>query len=125
MTKQTKVIGNEQIVTKIVEGIQERKGKEIVVVNMNKLKEAPCSYFIICEGDSNVHVNAVAMSIKEYVQQQIDVKPYATDGFENSEWIAMDYGQIIVHVFQRHVRQFYDIEHLWADADLQQIENIN
>ena len=103
---------NELIVTKIVEGIQERKGKNIVVVNLNKLQEAPCSYFVICEGDSNVHVNAKATSIKDYVRQEIKEKPYATDGFENCEWIAMDYGQIIVHVFQRATRAYYDIEHL-------------
>ncbi|MDO9633851.1 MAG: ribosome silencing factor [Paludibacter sp.] len=125
MAKKSKVIENEQIVEKIVEGIQERKGKEIVVVNMKKLKDAPCSYFVICEGDSSVHVNAVALSIKDFVREQIDIKPYATDGFENAEWIAMDYGQIIVHVFQRPARKFYDIEHLWADADLQLIENLN
>jgi len=123
--KRTKDIENEQIVKNIVEGIQERKGKEIVVVDMNRLKEAPCSYFVICEGDSNVHVNAVALSVKEYVQEKMQVKPFAADGFENAEWIAMDYGQIIVHVFQRHTRQYYDIEHLWADADLQKIVNLN
>jgi ribosome-associated protein len=123
--KRIKDLENEQIVKNIVEGIQERKGKEIVVVDMNRLKEAPCSYFVICEGDSTVHVNAVAHSIQEYVQEKIQVKPYAADGFENAEWIAMDYGQIIVHVFQRHARQYYDIEHLWADADLQKIENLN
>ena len=115
---------NELIVAKIVEGIQERKGKNIVVVNLNKLHEAPCSYFVICEGDSNVHVNAVANSIKDYVRDEIKVKPYATDGFENCEWIAMDYGQIIVHVFQRQTRAFYDIEHLWADADLKRLEDV-
>lgn len=125
MLKKTKVIDNEQIVKNIVEGMQERKGKDIVVVNMNKLKESPCSYFVICEGDSNVHVNAVATSIKDYVQEKIDVKPYATDGFENCEWVAMDYGQIIVHVFQRASRQFYDLERLWADAALHVVENIN
>lgn len=125
MLKETKVIDNEQIVEKIVEGIQERKGKDIVVVNMNKLKDAPCNYFVICEGDSNIHVNSVALSIKDYVQEAIDVKPYASDGFENCEWIAMDYGQIIVHVFQRSSRQFYDLERLWADATLQVVENIN
>ncbi|MDD2285289.1 MAG: ribosome silencing factor [Paludibacter sp.] len=125
MTKKKKLIEDEQIIEKIVEGIQERKGKGIVVVNMQKLKDAPCSYFVICEGDSNVHVNAVALSIKDVVQEQINVKPFATDGFENCEWIAMDYGQIIVHVFQRPAREFYDIEHLWADAELQQIENLN
>jgi len=115
---------NEQIVNKIVQGIQERKGKEVVIVNLNKLREAPCSYFVICEGDSNVHVNAVALSIKDLVSEKMKVKPYATAGFENCEWIALDYGQIIVHVFQRHARAFYDIEHLWADADLRRIENL-
>ena len=115
---------NEQIVNKIVEGIQERKGKKIVIVNLNKLKDAPCCYFVICEGDSNIHVNAIATSINDWVRDKIQVKPYATDGFENCEWIAMDYGQIIVHVFQRHTRAFYDLEHLWADADLVRLEDL-
>ena len=115
---------NKEIVDKIVEGIQERKGKNVVVVDLNKLPEAPCCYFVICEGDSNVHVNAVANSIKDYVREQIQVKPYATDGFETCEWIAMDYGQIIVHVFQRPARAFYDIEHLWADAKLVKIKDV-
>ena len=116
---------NEQIVSKIVEGIQERKGKGIVVVNLTKLKEAPCSYFVICEGDSSVHVNSVANSIKDWVRDEINIKPYATDGFENNEWIAMDYGQIIVHVFQRETRAFYNIENLWSDANLKRIENLS
>ncbi len=116
---------NEQIVKKIVEGIQERKGKEIVIVNMTKLQEAPCKYFVICEGDSNVHVSSVAISIKDWVNKQIEIKPLAAAGFENAEWIAMDYGQIIVHVFQPHIRAFYDIEQLWNDADLIRIENLN
>jgi len=115
---------NEQIVNKIVEGIQERKGKKIVIVDLNKLNDAPCCYFILCEGDSNIHVNAIALSVKDLVNEKIDVKPYATDGFVNCEWIAMDYGQIIVHVFQRHTRAFYDIEHLWDDAEIQLIEDL-
>lgn len=117
-------MNNEQIVEKIVEGIQERKGKNIVVVDLTKLQEAPCSYFVICEGDSNVHVNSIGISIKDYVREKINEKPFATDGFENAEWIAMDYGQIIVHVFQRHIRAFYDIEHLWSDAKLTKIEDV-
>lgn len=115
---------NEQIVQKIVEGIQERKGKNIVIVNLTKLAEAPCSYFVISEGDSNVHVNSIGNSIRDYVRDEIQVKPYATDGFENNEWIAMDYGQIIVHVFQRTSRTFYDIEHLWPKAKLTKVEDI-
>lgn len=117
-------MNNEQIVEKIVEGIQERKGKNIVIVNLTKLQEAPCSYFVICEGDSTVHVNAIGESIKDYVREQIKEKPFAVDGFENCEWIAMDYGQIIVHVFQHSTRAFYDIEHLWADAQLKKLEDV-
>ncbi len=124
MAKKTIQTEEEQIVNRIVEGIQEKKGKNIVVVDMQKLKESPCSYFVICEGDSNVHVNAVASSIREYVQENARVKPFAADGFDNCEWIAMDYGHIIVHVFQRHIREYYDLEHLWADAQLQRIENL-
>ncbi len=119
------MVENKEIVEKIVEGIQERKGHKIVVVDLNKLQDAPCSYFVICEGDSNVQVNAIAHSIKDWVNEKLDVKPFATDGFENSQWIAMDYGQIIVHVFQRPFREFYDLEHLWQDADLNFIHDLD
>ena len=116
---------NEKIVEKIVEGIQEKKGRDTIVVDLNKLNDAPCCYFVICQGDSNTQVNAIATSIKDWVQEKIKVKPYATDGFENCQWIAMDYGQIIVHVFQRQYREFYDLEHLWEDADLKQIPDLD
>lgn len=120
-----KSVENEEIVKNIIEGIQEKKGEKIVIVNLNKLAEAPCSYFVICQGNSNTQVNSIAISIKDYVTEKIKVKPYAMDGFENCQWIAMDYGQIIVHVFQRESREFYDIEHLWEDADLQRIPDLD
>lgn len=116
---------DKEIVEKIVEGIQEKKGKKIVIVNLNKLSDAPCSYFVICEGDSGTHVNSVAFSIKDWANEKLHVKPYASDGFENSQWIAMDYEAIIVHVFQREYREFYDLEHLWQDADLIYIPDID
>ncbi len=121
----SKVIDNDNIINKIVEGMQEKKAKDIVVVNMSKLKEAPCSYFVICSGDSNTHVNAIAHSIKDYVKEHIQLSPEAAIGFENGEWVAMDYAQIIVHVFQPAIRSFYDIEHLWEDAERLQINDIN
>lgn len=118
------MINNEQIVEKIVEGIQERKGKTIAVINLSEIPEAPCSFFIICEGDSKIHVNAIATSVIDVVRGSINVKPYAFDGFENSEWIALDYGQIIVHVFQRHARDFYNIEKLWPKAKIETYQDI-
>lgn len=119
------MIENELIINKIVEGIQEKKGKKIVIVDMSQLQEAPCSYFVIAEGDSKVQVNTIANSVKDWVRDEIKVKPYAMDGLENCEWVAIDYGTIIVHIFQRESREFYDIEHLWADAKLTEIEDLD
>lgn len=119
------MVETEQVLEKVVEGIQERKGKNIVIVDMSQLQDAPCSYFVIAEGDSNVQVNAVAQSVKDWVRDEIRLKPYAVDGVENAEWIAMDYGYIIVHIFQREARAFYDIEHLWEDAKLTEIEDLD
>ena len=119
------MIQTEQVLEKVVEGIQERKGKRTVSVDMSQLQDAPCSYFVIAEGDSRVHVNAIAESVKDWVRDEIKVKPYAVDGVENAEWIAMDYGDIIVHIFQREARAFYDIEHLWEDAKLTEFEDLD
>ncbi|NDV46450.1 ribosome silencing factor [Paludibacter sp. 221] len=119
------MVKTEQIVDQIVEGIQERKGKKIVVVDMSELQDAPCSYFVICEGDSRVQVNAISESVKDWLRDNAKVKPYAVDGTDNAEWVAMDYGYIIVHVFLPEVRAFYDIEHLWEDAKLTVIEDLD
>ncbi|MDP4203327.1 MAG: ribosome silencing factor [Bacteroidota bacterium] len=113
------------LVRTIVEGIQEKKGKRIVVVDLKKFDSAGCSFFVICEGDSNTHVNAIAGSVRDYVRTHAKTKPVATDGLENSLWVAMDYLQVIVHVFQREPRNFYDIEHLWADADITEIPDLD
>ncbi|MDR1678193.1 MAG: ribosome silencing factor [Prevotellaceae bacterium] len=116
---------NTLIVEKIVEGIQELKGKHIVVVDMTQLPERACDYFVICEGNSSTHVASIADSIKTFVQQEIGVKPFAVDGRENSEWIVFDYGQVLAHVFQPEARAFYDIEHLWADARINEIPDLD
>lgn len=113
------------VIEKIVEGIQEKKGLKITVVDMSELENYVCQYFVICEGKSSTHVEAIADSIKDYVRDEIRVKPYAVDGVINSQWIAMDYGEIIVHVFQPEYRQFYKLESLWADAKLTEIPDLD
>lgn len=115
---------DKQIIDNIVKGIQERKGKKIVIVDMTKLLERSCSYFVICEGDSTTHVSSISDSIKDYVRKELRIKPFAIDGTENALWIAMDYGQIFVHVFHRETRTFYDLEHLWFDAKLTEIPDL-
>lgn len=118
-------VDNKTLVDKIVEGIQELKGKKIAIVDMTNLQERACDYFVICEGNSSVHVSSIADSIKNYVQKQTGVKPYAIDGQNNCLWIAFDYGQIFVHVFEPETRVFYDIEHLWSDAKIKFIPDLD
>ena len=114
----------EQFVNTIVKGMQEGKANQIVSVDMQKL-EAPCVYFVICEGNSSTHVATIATEIKNFVREMLDIKPFAIDGLEAASWVAMDYGQVIVHIFQPEAREFYDIEHLWADAKLKEIADID
>ncbi|MGC9150200.1 MAG: ribosome silencing factor [Microbacter sp.] len=115
---------SKQLVNSIVEGIQEKKGKNIVVVDLTKFENAACSFFVICEGDSTTHISAITRSVKDYVHKKTETKPVAIDGTDNAQWVAMDYLQAIVHIFQQEPRMFYDIEHLWADAEIVKIANM-
>jgi len=113
-----------ELVDAVVEGIQEKKGKNIVVLDMTKIENSICKYFVICEGDSNIHVDAVADSVDEYVRKKLNEKPFHIEGQDNAEWILIDYVDVIVHVFQKSVREFYNLEGLWADAKRTDIEDL-
>ena len=125
MSKQKKALENKEIVEKIVEGIQEKKGKKTVVVNLNKLNEAPCSYFVICEGNTPIQVSAISEEIVDYLKKKKKERPLLIDGLRESRWVGIDYGTVIVHVFVPELREFYNIEHLWADAKLESIPDID
>ncbi len=108
----------------VIEGIQEKKGKNITILDLRKIEYTIADYFVICDGDSNVHVDAVADSIEEEVWKRAGEKALRVEGRRNGEWILIDYMNIVVHVFQRPVREFYSLETLWADADRVDVEDI-
>ena len=110
---------------KIKEGIQEKKGKKIVVADLTSIEDTICKYFVICQGNSPSQVSAIVDSIKEFTRKGADSKPYAIDGLRNAEWVAMDYADVLVHVFLPETRAFYNLEHLWADAKLTQIPDLD
>ena len=107
----------------VVEGIQEKKGVNITVLDLTGIENTITSYFVICDGDSNVHVDAISDSVEEYVREKMDEKPYHIEGRENAQWILLDYLDVVVHVFQRPVRGFYNLESLWADGQRTDIPN--
>lgn len=122
---QNKKTDAQEVIDQIVEGIQDKKGKEIVIVDMLKLGNSICDYFVICQGGSPAQVSAITDSIEDTVRVNCGRKPYAVDGLRNAQWVAIDYGDILVHVFQPEVRKLYDIEHLWADATLTTIPDLD
>ena len=112
------------LVDTIVKGIQEKKGLDIVIVDLSKMEGAICKKFIVCTGQSPTQVQAIADSIEEVVRMDAGEKPVKVVGQENAVWIAMDYTDVMVHVFVPDTRDYYDIEHLWEDAPTQAIDNL-
>ena len=108
----------------IIEGIQEKKGKKILSIDLSELEGLVYNYFVICEGDSTTQVAAIADSVRDYVREHIKVKPFASDGYQNAQWIVFDYGDVLVHIFLRETREFYCLESLWSDAKITEIPDI-
>lgn len=106
----------------IVEGMQERKAHNITLINLTQIENRVCDYFVICDADSKTHVEAIADSVEEFTVKRTNEKPYHAEGFENAEWILIDYINVVAHVFLKEVRDYYNIEALWADADFQYID---
>ncbi len=112
-----------KLVDKIVEAIQNKKGQRIVSIDMRKLSPKPCDWFVIAEGGSNTQVSAIADEVEDFVRRETKEKPVAIAGQDNAEWIALDYGDVMVHIFQREAREYYDIEQLWADGKVKEYED--
>jgi ribosome-associated protein len=104
-----------------VEGILELKGKNISVLDLRHIHNRVCDYFIICQADSNTQVNAIANSVEEVVKKLTGERPYRKEGFENAEWVLVDYVTVVIHIFQSHIRNFYNLESLWADAEITEL----
>lgn len=107
----------------ILHGIEEVKGLDINILDLREIDNTVCDYFVLCNGTSNTHVNAIVNSIQKTVSKAIQDKPWHVEGSENAEWVLMDYVNVVIHVFQKHAREFYDIEGLWGDAKFTLVEN--
>jgi len=119
------MIQTKHLVKTITEGIQEKKGQKIVIADLTDIEDTICKYFVICQGNSPTQVSVIADSIWEYTQKATGEKPTAIDGLRNAQWVAMDYGNVLVHIFLPDMREFYNLENLWADAKLTYIPDID
>jgi len=114
MTKASNSADN--LITQILLGIDQVKGVEVNLLDLRNIENTVCDYFIVCTGTSNTHVSAIVGSVQKTVSKVLHEKPYHTEGQDNGEWVLMDYVDIVVHVFQKQIREYYNIEELWGDA---------
>lgn len=117
-----KEINNDILIGHIIAGIEDVKGNDIDILDLRDIENTVCDYFVICSATSNTQVNAIVNSIQKNVSKALKDKPWHIEGAENAEWVLMDYVNVVVHVFQKHIREFYDIEGLWGDAKITSIE---
>jgi len=122
MTKIKTLNKSQVLVDVIVNGLQEVKGENLVCIDLRELDNAVCDYFVICTGNSNTHVSSLAGSVEKEVRNTLSDKPWHSEGQRNSEWILLDYVNVVVHIFQEEAREFYNIEGLWADAKITQVK---
>lgn len=118
-----KTINKEQLIQQIIDAIQDVKGEDIMIFDLSKIENSVAETFIICSGNSNTQVSAIAGSIEKKVRNELQERPWHVEGTENALWVLVDYVSVVVHVFQKHIREYYDIEELWGDAKITKIEN--
>ena len=120
MTK--KNTNNDDLLALIIKGIEDVKGNDINILDLREIENTVCDYFVICNGNSNTQVNAIVGSVQKVVSKELKEKPWHVEGEQNGEWVLMDYVNIVVHVFQKHIREYYNIESLWGDAKITTID---
>lgn len=109
----------------IIEAIQDKKGSRITWIDLEEVDGASAGGFIICQGRSNSQVSAIADAVREDVRERAGIKPYNYDGYRNAQWIVIDYGDVMVHVFQPEVREYYNLEDLWSDGKFETIPDLD
>ncbi|MFN8257991.1 MAG: ribosome silencing factor [Bacteroidales bacterium] len=119
-----KVNSAKKLVDAIILGMQEKKAKNIVVLNLGKIDNSICDFFVICDADSTTQVDAIAKSVEFIVKKEVNEDVLHKEGFENAIWILLDYLDVVVHVFQKESRDFYNLEEFWNDAEKLEIKNI-
>ncbi|SEK64313.1 ribosome-associated protein [Chitinophaga rupis] len=113
----TRLSRDSEIFTTIIKAIQDKKGENVVSLDLRQIPEAVADFFIICEANSNTQVRAIADFVEEQVQLATAEQPYKHEGFTAQQWILVDYVNVVVHVFQPETRKFYNLEEMWSDAE--------
>lgn len=125
MRKTNNTIDSETLCNCIVEGMQENKAKDVVILDLREVSGAVTDFFVICTGESTAQVDGIGNSVVRTTRTELQQKPWHQEGKTTSEWVLLDYIDVVVHVFYKETRKFYDLEELWADAKRTDVPNID
>lgn len=117
--KEKKNIQKITLLGTILDAIKDKKGKDIVSIDLRKLSSRVSDYFVICHADTSVHVHAITKGVEEHVRVFLKEKPFSKEGISNSQWVLLDYVSVVVHIMQTQYRDYYNLEGLWADAKIE------
>ncbi|MDB4835515.1 ribosome silencing factor [Cyclobacteriaceae bacterium] len=119
-----KQVSSDVLSTLVVKGMQEKKGLDVTLIDMRNLSNAVADFFVVCSGSSDTHTSSLADSVEVEVKKESKEMPMAREGKNNGEWVLIDYGNVVVHVFQKESREFYSLEALWGDAKITKFEDV-
>jgi len=125
MIKKRKEPGTDEILKVVIDGVQEKKAKQVTVIDLRENEGSICDVFVICHGDSNTQVDAITDSVVRFVKEKLHISTHHLEGLENLQWVLVDFGSVVVHVFQKKYRDFYQLEELWSDSKITRIEDIS
>nr|WP_214448753.1 ribosome silencing factor [Flavihumibacter rivuli] len=114
----TRITKNSKIFKTIIKAIQDKKGENIISLDLRKIPEAVADFFVICQATTNTQVRAIANAVEEEVKKELGETPYRHEGHQAAQWVLIDYVNIVVHVMQPETRKFYQIEEMWSDAPM-------
>jgi ribosome-associated protein len=120
--KKKNELSSKELAEIIADGMLEKKGFDVVILDLRKIHKAITDFFVICSGSSDTQIDAIANSVDEAVHKAIQENPWHKEGQQNKEWILLDYVDVVVHIFKKDRREYYDIESLWGDADIRVIQ---
>lgn len=123
MSKKIKSEESKILANVVIHGMQEKKGNNIVLMDMRRLNRTISDYFVVCHADSSMQVSAIAKSVEDEVYKALKQEAWRKEGTDNNEWILLDFVDVVVHIFKTEKRHFYGIEDLWADAEVQSFKS--
>ncbi len=125
MTKDISKNETKKLLKKVISSIEDKKGKDILSIDLSKIDNSITNYFVICSATSTTQVDAIYDNIMQKVYEDLNMKPFHREGYENSEWILIDYFDLVVHIFLEDIRNFYKLEDLWADGIIKRYQNVD